>query len=218
MDEHLKENKNGIELAKEIILEVNQKVKRIYWTNEEIDLYFGKRSAVEIIRNGTTCFMNPCFDLNLVSGAIMLSRHMPYNLIIEELLPTKDFNFDKSNLVLKDFNFNRLHFALEFQQNGGKCGIDYKRENEIYIFEGGYNGREDIPIAKTMKIPGEKINPYKPVHQNLGYDSLEDLIKNKFNGYSLESNLNRLKKDNSKENYRAYKQRYGEELKIIIKP
>jgi len=218
MNESLKENKNGIEFAKEIVSEINKKVKKVYWTNDEIDKWFGKRSAKEIFDSGTACFMNPCLDLNLASGYLIASRNIPYTLIIEELLPTKDFNFDKSNLVLKYFNFNRLHFTLEFQDTEGKYVINHKRENEVHIFKGEYGGRKDIPVAQIIKIPGEKINPDKPIYKNLGYGSLEDLIKNQFKGYSLEENLERLKKDNSLENYEHYKKRYGEKVKIIITP
>jgi len=143
--------------------------------------------------------------------------HIPYKFIIEEQLPTKDFNFDKSTLVLKDFDF-RLHFALDFQNKDEKYGLDYKRENEVHIFYGGYNGRTDIQNAQIIRVSGEKINPFIPLYKNLGYNSLEDLIKDKFKGYSLEKNLKRLKQDNSIENYKAYKQRCGENFNIIIKP
>jgi hypothetical protein len=208
---------DGINLAIDIVSEVNNKVRRVYWTNEEIDRLFGRRSAKEIIQNGTTCFMNPCFDLNSVSSYFMNVRGIPHEYIIEELSPTKDFNFNKSYLELKNFDY-RLHFALGFQHGGEEYAIDYKRENEVHIFKGKYNGRGDIPRAGIIRIPGKNINPYKPIYKNLGYDTLEDLIKDKFIGFSLEKNLNRLKQDNSKENYSSYKERYGENLKIITKP
>jgi hypothetical protein len=206
------------ELVKNIIFEVNKKVKRAYWTNEEIDKFFGRRSAQEIIQNGTTCFMNPCLDLTLVSSYLMSSIHIPHQFIIEEHLPTKDFTYEKSNLVLKNFNFNRLHFALELQHQGEKYTLDYKKENEVYIYRGDYSEREDIPSAGRIIMPGEKINPYKPIYRNLGYDTLEDLIKDKFIEFSLEKNLDRLKQDNSKENYKFYKERYKDEFNIITIP
>lgn len=197
---------NGIELAKEIIREVTNKVKRVYWTNEQIDNLFGKRSAKEIIQNGTTCFMNPCLDLTLVSSYLMFSRGIQHQFVIEEHLPTPEFNF------------NRLHFVLEFQHENKIYGMNYKKCNEVYIYEGNYNGREDIPRASMMKISGESINPYKTLHENLGYKRLEDLTKEKFIGYSLEKNLERLKQDNSKERYGVYKQKYGEKINIILEP
>ncbi len=209
---------NGIELAREIITDVDKKVKRDYWTNEEIDRWFGRRSAMEIIENGTTCFMNPCWDLTLVSASEIYSRKVDYDFVIEENPPTKDFNFDKSNLVLRDFNFNRIHFAVEFKLGKRKYFLNYKRENEVHIFEGNYNGREDIPTMNILRIPGKTINPQKPIHVNLGYKTFEELIKNKFKGYSLEKNIERLKKDNSLENYEFYKKRYGENFNIIITP
>lgn len=69
----------AINLAKEIISEVNKKVKRVYWTNEEIDKYFGRRSVEEILSSGETCFMNPCLDLTLVSSYLISKRKYPIN-------------------------------------------------------------------------------------------------------------------------------------------
>lgn len=206
----------GISLAKNIVYEVNKKVRRTYWTNEEISRWFGRRSAQEIIKNGTTCFMNPCFDLTLVSSYLMSSEHIPHELIIEEHKPTKDFNFDKSNLVLKDFDF-RLHFALDFQHGNERYHLDYKKENEVHIFEGRYDGRKDTPNAQIIRISGEKINPYKNLNENLGYNDLEELIRNRFMGFSLEKNINQLRQDNSRENYRSYLERYENKLNIITK-
>jgi hypothetical protein len=198
--------KNGIDLAKDIISEINEKVKRIYWTNEEIDKYFAKRSAIDILRNGTTCFMNPCLDLTLVSASLMSSNEIKHDFIIEEHLPTKEFNF------------SRLHFVLEFQNEDKEYVLNYKRGNEVQIFEGKYNGRKDIPCAQIIRVSGKEINPEKTLSENIGYNNLEDLIKSKFKGYSLKSNLNRLKQDNSKENYKLYKAKYGEKFNIILEP
>lgn len=206
----------SIEIAKEIILEVNEKVKRVYWTNEQINRYFGKRSAKEILDSKQTCFMNPCSDLTLVSSYFMSSKGIKHDLIIEEHAPAKDFNFDKSKLVIKDFDY-RLHFGIDFLYKGEKWGIDYKRENEVYIIKGGYNGREDMPKISIIKMHGEEINPYRAIHKNLGYNSLEELIANKFKGFSLEKNISRLKQDNNLNNFKEYKKRNGDNFKIIIK-
>ena len=189
--------------AREIVSEVNRKVKRVYWTNEEIDKFFGRRSVKEILDNGTTCFMNPCLDLTLVSSYFISSEKIPHQFVIEEHLPTAEFDF------------NRLHFVIEFNNSDKNYAINYKRANEVYIVEGGYNGREDIPMASMIKIPGLIINPYKNLNENLRYPNLEELTKDKFRGYSLEKNLNRLKQDNSKENYNLYKQKYGDGFEII---
>jgi len=195
-----------IDIVKNIVYKIDKKVKRIYWTNEEIDKYFAKRSAISILDSETTCFMNPCLDLTLASAAIMHSKDIPHVFVIEEHLPTKEFPF------------NRLHFALEFKDERKNYVLNYKTGNRVYISEGNYNGRKDIPMAQIMRIPGKKINPYKTIYKNLGYDTLEELIKNKFKGYSLENNLNRLKRDNSEEEYKSYKTRCGEKFNIIIEP
>jgi hypothetical protein len=197
---------NIINLAKEIVYEVDRKVRRVYWTNEKIDKFFGKRSVKEILDNGTTCFMNPCLDLTLISSYLMSSQHISNQFIIEEHGPTKEFPF------------NRLHFVLEFQNKDREYSLNYKKCNEVYISNGNYNGREDIPQVGRIKIPGEKINPYKSIHENLGYTILEELIQDKFVGFSLEKSLNRLKSDNSQEKFKLYNNVYGNGFKIIIKP
>jgi hypothetical protein len=196
--------RNGIYTARDIIHEVNTKVKRVFWPNEQIDEFFARRSATEILYNGTTCFMNPCLDLTLVSSSIMSSKKIPHSFVIEEHLPTPEFPF------------NRLHFALEFKNGNQDYVIDYKGENEVHIYMGKYNGRKDIPSAQIIRILGDKINPYKALFKSLGYDTIEG-IKNKFLGYSLEANLSRLKQDNSTENYRDYLRRNGENLKVITR-
>jgi len=202
----MESNKNGIDLAREIVFEVDKKVERAFWTNEEIDKYFAKRSAIEILKNGKTGFMNPCLDLTLVSASIMSSRDIPYFFVIEEHLPTPNFNF------------NRLHFALEFQSRNQQYFLNYKKDNEVHIGKGIYEGRKDIPSSPIIRIPGDIINPYRPLCKSLGYDTLDDLLKDKFNDYSLESNMNRLKQDNYKENFTAHKRECGERFKIILKP
>jgi len=197
---------NSIETAKEIVNEVSRKIKRIYWTNEEIDKYFAKRSAKEILDSEQTGYRNPCLDLTLVSAYLFSANDIKHNLVIEEHLPTKDFNF------------NRLHFVIEYSINGGINTLNYKTLNKVYLSEGEYSGRKDIPRASMIKIPGETINPYKSIYENLGYRSLDELTKNKFIGYSLEKNLNRLKQDNFRKNYEMYNREYGDNLNIIILP
>ena len=199
----------AINIAKEIISEVNKKVKRVYWTNEEIDKYFGRRSVEEILSSGETCFMNPCLDLTLVSSYLISKKKIPHKLVIEEHLPSNGFDF------------NRLHFVIEFQNNDKQSKeyfLNYKRANEVYLLEGKYNGRQDLPLAQILKIQGLKLNPKNPLYVNLGYKTLEEFSKENFKGYSLEKNISRLKKDNSIENYQKYKQKFGEDFLIITKP
>ena len=195
-----------IGLAKEIVLNVNKKVERTYWSNKQIDELFGKRSANEIIKNGTTCFMNPCLDLTLVSASMMYSQNILHSLVIEEHFATQKFPF------------NRLHFVLEFKPEKEIYTLNYKTCNEVHISKGDYRGRSDIPLAKMIRISGKRINPNKNIYENLGYNNLDNLLQNKFKGYSLESNLNRLKQDNSRENYKAYLAHYGKSFEINLGP
>jgi hypothetical protein len=197
--------RNGIYTASNIAHEVDAKVKRVFWTNEQIDEFFAKRSATEILYNGSTGFMNPCLDLTLVSSSIMSSKRIPHYFVIEEHLP------------VYEFPFNRLHFALEFKNGNQDYVMDYKGENEVHIYSGKYKGRQDIPSAGIIRILGDKINPYKALFKSLGYETMGDLINDKFKGYSLKTNLIRLKQDNSIENYKDYLRRNGENIKIITK-
>ncbi len=190
--------KNGIDFAKAIVKEVDNKVKRIYWTNDEIDKWFAKRSAKEILNSGNTCFMNPCSDITLVSSFIMSQKDIPHEWIIEEYLPTKDFNF------------NRLHFALEFKYDNRLHVLNYKKLNDVYIYEGEYNGGKDLPLAQIIKFPSKQINFNKSLHEIINNSNIGSRLKN----YSLEKNLSRLKQDNSIDNYNNFKQENGENFII----
>ena len=193
--------KNGIDTAKIIVEEVDNKVKRIYWTNNEIDKWFGKRSAKEIINSGHTCFMNPCSDLTLASSFIMDQNNIPHQWVVEEYLPTENFNF------------NRLHFVLEFKHNDKLYVLNYQKLNDVYIHEGGYNGRPDLPAHQTIKFPSKQIDFNKSLHKNITNSNLVTRLGN----YSLKNNLNKLKQDNSMENYNNFKKLYGENF-IIKEP
>ncbi len=183
----------GIALGQAIALWVDKKIKRTYWTNEQINKKFGRRSIKEIIEERTTCFMNPCSDLTLVSSYLLTQNQIKNNLVIEEHLPTKEFNF------------NRLHFALDYADGTGIYHLNYKDNNFAYVGIGEYLGREDIPQAQLIRISGEEINPNKPLYENL---------KNIKTEFSLEKNLQKLKRDNSEENYNHYKKKYGERFII----
>lgn len=206
MEYHNFSKEKGKKFAEAIVSLVDKKIKRVFWTNNKIDNWFGKRSAKEIIKNGTTCFMNSCFDLTLVSSYLLTQNNINNTFVIEEHFPTKEFNF------------NRLHFALNFTDKTGAYHINYKNGNNVYIDLEAYPGRKDIPQAQIIKISGASIHPDKPLHENLKYFSLEKLLTNITIGYSLEKNLQRLKEDNYKENYYQYKQKYGEGLRINLQP
>ncbi len=189
---------SGINLAKKIILSIDKGVRRIYWTNQEIDKWFAKRSAKEIINNGHTCFMNPCSDLTFVTSFILSLNNLPHEWIIEEILPTKKFNF------------NRLHFALEFNLHDKLYVIDYKRNNEVYVFKGNYNRRENLPIKQIIRFPDDQIDLEKSLYENINNSNLKSYLKD----YSLKENINKLKRDNSPENYKRFKRLFGENLII----
>ena len=190
--------KNGIDFAKAIVEEVDNRVKRIYWTNDKIDKWFAKRSAKEILNSGNTCFMNPCSDVTLVSSFLIDQYYVPHRLVIEEHPPTEHFDF------------NRLHFVLEFIYKKRLYVLNYQKSNDVYIYEGTYKGRKDLPLAQIIKFPSKQINFNKSLHEIINNSNIGSRLKN----YSLESNLNRLKQDNSIKNYNNFKQENGENFII----
>ena len=142
--------------------------------------------------------MNPCSDLTLVSSFIMDQSNIPHRWIIEEHLPTEHFNF------------NRLHFVLEFKYNNKPYVLNYQKLNDVYIYEGGYNGRPDLPSSQTIRFSSKQIDFNESLHKNIVNSNIGSRLEN----YSLESNLNKLKKDNLIENYNNFKQKHGESFII----
>ena len=97
----------GIDLAKAVIRWTDSAVKRVRWSDEELDKLFAKRSAIEVIASGKTSYITPCLDLSLVTSAALKSNNVDYNLVIEEHKKTANFPF------------NRLHFVIEFNDQTG---------------------------------------------------------------------------------------------------
>ena len=191
--------KNGIDFAKAIVKEVDNRIKRVYWTNDEIDKWFGKRSVEEILHSGNTCFMNSCSDVTLASSFLMNQHYISHRWVIEEYSPTEHFDF------------NRLHFVLEFIHDKRMYVLNYQKLNDVYIYEGKYKGRKDLPNLQMMRIPKKKIHFNRSLHRNISNSDIESRLKN----YSLEKNINRLKQDNSIENFENFKKLHGE--KFIFK-
>ncbi len=191
-------SRNNIETVKKIVKEVDSKIKRVYWTNKEIDGKFVKRSVNKILKDGNTFYRNPCGDVTLVTSYLMFQNKILHNWVIEEHLPTKDFDF------------NRLHFVLEFENNKKTNVLNYKELNKVYLYEGIYNRREDLPSSQIIKFSSDKIDFEKSLQENL----IDMDITKKLNGYSLEKNLNRLKQDNFIEYYNNFKEENGNKFKI----
>lgn len=190
-----------IELVKSIVKEVDKNIKRIYWTNEQIDRLFAKRNAREILESKNTCFMNPCSDFTLTSSFLMNQSYIPHKWVVEQHFPSKEFDFF------------RLHFLLEFEENNETYVLNYKKANEVYIYNGKYNGRKDLISKEIIRIPSEEINLKKSLYENIFDSNLTEKIRE----YSLEKNLERLKKDNSVENFENFKKLYGNHFKIFEK-
>lgn len=191
--------KSGIEYAKELVEKVDGKVKRIYWTNEEIDKYFAKRNYEQIINHGHTCFMNPCSDLTLVTSNLMKQENIPHKWIMQLEEPTKNFNFP------------RMHFMLDFKYNNESHVLNFIRNNDVYFSD------EVLPLEKYLNvnnrviIPSEKLDLEKSIYENL----LHSNISHYFEEFSLEKVLTRLKRDNNPENFQMFQQTFGNKFKVI---
>ncbi len=194
----------GIIFAYRLIEEIDRLILRVPWTNEEVDRLFAKRSGNIIIKEGNTFFMNPCLDLSLASMAKIKEKEIECALAIEEHEKTREFPF------------NRLHFAVEFTDPTGKYYINYHSGNIAKVGRGEYDGRKDIRQVKFVRFPGSKIRSDRPLHTNLGYESIEKALKSIFPGFNLETQIERLKADNTPENYNNYQKRFGGSLNVDI--
>ena len=193
----------GLDLAKAVVRWTDRAIKRVRWSDKELDKLFAKRSAIEIIASGKTFYMNPCLDLSLVTSVVLKLNNVDYNLVIEEHKKTANFPF------------NRLHFVIEFNDQTGDYFINYAKLDIVEIAKGPYSSHPNLEQARILRIPGEQIDPDKPIHKILGLDSLDDLGKF-FEGYQLTPQLERIKRDNNPETYQNYKAVCGNDLKINI--
>ena len=193
----------GINLAKEIVENVGNTVKRVRWTNEEIDKNVGKRRAREIIESENTHYMNPCLDLTLASLLLLKERGVNHALVIEEHAPTRDYPF------------NRLHFVAEFSDNTGSYVINYAKPNLVTLSQGVYTRHPEIEQRKLIRLTKEVLDLSSLVHVNLGAKSVDDL-GDIFEGYKLASNVDRLKEDNTPIKYQAYLKKKGHNLQVRI--
>jgi hypothetical protein len=191
--------KNGIEVAKKIVSNVDNKVKRIYWTNEEIDKYFAKRNYEQIIDHGHTCFMNPCSDLTLVTSNLMEQENIPHKWIIQLEDP------------IKNFNFPRIHFMLDFRYNNKPYVLNFIRNNYVYLSEEVWPLEKSPNVNNRVIVSSEKLDLQKSIYENLVYSDLSHYFKE----FSLEKVLYKLKRDNDPKNFQKFQKAFGNKFKVI---
>jgi hypothetical protein len=187
----------------EIARQIDKQVRRIRWTNEELEEKFGRRSANQILAEGNTFYMNSCMDLTLASILLAQRKGLNPDLVIEEHGKTRGVPF------------NRAHFVLELPNNGGAY-LNPKTLGLIQIGQGKYPGRQDIPKVRTLRVDGSRIDPSRPLYQNLGFTSLEEALKKLFIGYDIKPNIEKIKRDNTLNNYLRYKRIAESPLRITL--
>jgi len=193
----------GLGLIRPLVTWTGKKVPRVMWTNEEIKSKLGLRSAVQILREGNTGYLNPCLDLTLATGAALQFNGVKHNWAIEEHGPTEDFKF------------NRLHFALEVEDTSGRYSINFRNGNTVQLSIGEYKGRPDIPQVQLLKINGSEINYELSFFKNFGCDTADEACVKLFKAYKLAPQITRLQQDNTPENYAKYQEVCGNKLKIV---
>ena len=159
---------------------IDEKVSRVQWSNDEIDDVFGRRDIRQILSDGNTCYMNPCADLSLVAYAVMKKNNMSPVMIIDELAPG-------------DYPFVRLHFGLEFSYDKNDYFLDFIQLNRVLLGKGIFvNHKKDIKTLRTSKIACDISLDDNPMNIVLK----EAKPKN----FDLDSQLDRIKKDNTQIN------------------
>lgn len=169
-----------------LITWVDDNVERKQWSNGEIDEKFAKRSTKKILEEGHTCYMNPCLDLTLVVYEVLKVNDLNPVLVIEEL-------------THEGYPFNRLHFAIELTYEKETYFIDFITMNRVLLGKGQFKNYKDglIESLQTIKIADE-MDPEKNLFENIP----THLGRSK--NFQLDLQLERLKKDNTAENYARY--------------
>ncbi len=163
---------------------IDEHVSRTRWSDEKIDDNFGRRSTRQILSDGEACYMNPCADLTLVAYAIMRRNGINPTMIVEELAPG-------------DYPFVRLHFGLEFSYDNRNYFLDFIQLNKVLLGDGEFvNHKKDIVATKLSRISSDITIDDNPINIVLREAKPKD--------FDLNSQLERLKKDNTPQTYEKY--------------
>ena len=192
--EHLqrKFNENDLEIfkgnlesrMKNLVGWIDKKVKRVQWGNEEISQKFTKRSAQEILTDGSVGFMNPCNDLTLVAWALLKKNKLNPELIAKKIKWKKN-------------NFVSMHFALEFMDNNALFSLEFATKNQAILSRGEYIMKDDrVEMMQMDKIKND-----------IGFDqNMESVLTGHIDltDFNFEKIVEQLQKDNTLENYSNY--------------
>ena len=176
---------------KTIVLIIDENIKKVRWTNEEIDQKFASRTIKEIITERGTHYMNPCLDLTLCS--MNLIKRMGYKT-----------NFIVEGVKQKDKEFNGIHFALELEDRINKGFLDYSQLNIVHVGRGDYeNKREDVDSLFKFRINGSLFSDNKFFLESFKESNISELNQ-LIQGDVLEKYKQRLKNENTNDNHNNY--------------
>ena len=181
-----------MEKVSQILDWIGKNIEKRRWTDEEIEEKFAKRSAVEILNDGHTCYMNPCGDYTFVTAEILKRNGFDVTLVIEELKrPHKEYA--------------EIHFAIELSMDGEHYFIEYVTLDDARFEKGLFVDRfgDKYITGEKIRVDGSRLNPFEHPFRALGITYEEDLPK-AFRSYSLRPHLEQLKKDNTDGTYEKF--------------
>jgi len=128
-----------------IVYYIDNHVKRVRWDDEKIENSFANRTVSQIFEDGTTCYMNNCFDFSLTSLEMLKSCGYDSKLIVERV-KQKYKEYEEMHFGLEAFDGNHVHF------------LDYSLMNNVYSGFGAHmNPRSDIVSLERYMIDGKNL-------------------------------------------------------------
>lgn len=196
-----------LERLGEIVSDVDSRVKRVPWSNSEIELKFAKRGAIKIFGEGNTGFMGPCLDLSLVTYEMLRSRGINPTFVVREL-------------VQEGYPIPRMHFALEFQHEGENYFLDFCSMNRVILRPGEFmNLREGTNGLGLARIKS-RINSSKSLFDNVITGDIQDSeacrMLTTYYKQHLAAQISKLRHDNTPETYTGYLQKLGEKPGLYL--
>jgi hypothetical protein len=185
-------------VVRAIVLELDLAVERRQWTDFEIREILGRRPPDKVLRDGNTCYMNPCVDLTLIALNRLAERGQNPILVVEEV---KGGNY----------SFNRMHVAIELPNHGSPWYIDFASRNRVILGRGEYesHARQDgIEVVQLVRLK-----------DGIGWDtSFEAIVQGRFkpHGYKIDRQIEQLVQDNTPENFQRYMAELGGNRSLYI--
>ncbi|MBT3262720.1 hypothetical protein HN992_02850 [Candidatus Woesearchaeota archaeon] len=187
-----------------IVNYVDGHIKRVKWSDKEINDFFANRTVSEMFENGTTCYMNNCFDFSLTSLEMLKSCGYDTNLIIERV-KQKYKNHEEMHFGLEAFDGDYLHF------------LDYSLMNNVYTGFGKHmNPRSDLVSLERYSIEGDKFDKdsnFFEIIENENNSDLDKFVEN----YNINIHKQRLIDSNTDKNYEKYLSRLGNHSELVLK-